>query len=83
MIAKPDNFDGAKFAQKYNLDPVHGFWVDAHGYLWCPSLPDLQASDLADCVFDPPGPPIPTLEERVEAAELMINLLLDTQQESA
>ena len=31
----------------------------------------------------PPVPPPPTVEERLEAAELMIDLLLDTQQESA
>lgn len=43
----------------------------------------LTYDDLIDCLADPPGPPLPTVEERLEAAELMIDLILDTQQESA
>lgn len=74
MIKVPDNFDGEKFASKYTPD----FYIDAHGHLICGTYPNLTLGDIADCVTALISPP--TLEERLEAAELMINLLLDTQQ---
>ena len=56
MITLPDNFDGAKFAQKYNLNPFTDFYSDGNGNLICPSLPDLTDADLLDCLTDPPSP---------------------------
>lgn len=52
----PSNFDGAKFGAKYFVDfnpdlPDIRFWVDANGYLVCPSL---ESADLSDCIIDPP-----------------------------
>jgi len=77
MVKPNGNFDGAKFARKYNLDPMSDFIIDASGYLQCPFLPELTAEDIADCVLDPPPS---SVDERLEAAELMIDLLLDTQE---
>lgn len=72
----PLYFDGAKFADKYQLDSMRDFCVDVLGVFVCPSLPDLTLEDLADCVSEP----LPSSDERLEAAELMIDLLLtDTQ----
>lgn len=53
---KPTNFDGAKFAAKYNLDPFRDFYDDGNGNIICPSLPNLSDADLLDCVTDPPSP---------------------------
>lgn len=53
MTNIPQNFDGGKFARKYNLD-VTDFRVLATGEILCPSLPNLTASDLLDCVADYP-----------------------------
>jgi hypothetical protein len=50
----PINFDGAKFAKKYNLGKAD-FWVDSYGDFRCPSLPDLKAKDLEDCILLPPS----------------------------
>ncbi len=50
MIPVPANFDGEKFMEKYGLSPTD-FKV-INGMLVCPSLPDLTAADLADCVVD-------------------------------
>lgn len=47
----PDNFNGAKFAQKYNLDPMKDFWSDGVNLI-CPSLPNLTDNDLLDCIGD-------------------------------
>lgn len=70
----PDNFDGEKFAAKYTPN----FFVDAAGNLVCAAYPHLTAGDIADCVVSGTHPA--TIEERLEAAELMIDLLLtDTQ----
>lgn len=76
MIKVSDNFDGEKFAAKYTPD----FFVDASGNLVCAAYPNLTTGDIADCVVDGIRPA--TIEERLEAAELMIDLLLDTQQEA-
>lgn len=50
----PNNFDGAKFALKYNLRERGDFHDDGHGYLICPTLPNLTNDDLLDCIIDPP-----------------------------
>lgn len=52
----PSNFDGLKFAKKYSLDPVKGFYIDNKGDFYCPSLPNITEADLLDCVSDPPKP---------------------------
>lgn len=49
----PANFDGAKFATKYNLDPFKDFYDNGKGEIVCPSLPDLVDADLLDCIADP------------------------------
>jgi len=54
MIKIPKNFDGAKFAKKFDLD-IDDFFAE-YGYLRCPSLPDLTADDLLDCLVTPPSP---------------------------
>lgn len=51
-VILPEKFDGKKFADKYNLDPFVDFRGDGNGNLICPSLPNLLASDLLDCVVD-------------------------------
>lgn len=55
-MIKPVNFDGAKFAAKYNLDPFKDFWDDGKGNIIYPSLPNLTNADLLDCIVDPPNP---------------------------
>jgi len=55
-IRIPPDFDGAKFAKKYSLDPLTDFYDDGHGNLACPSLPNLTETDLLDCIVDPPSP---------------------------
>jgi len=47
-ISIPADFDGAKFAEKFNTDD---FWIEG-GQLVCPGLPDLTEADIADCVVD-------------------------------
>ena len=46
----PNNFDGAKFAEKYNLEKSH-LWIDGNGEFQCPSIPKLKESDLSDCIL--------------------------------
>lgn len=53
-MIKPPNFDGAKFAAKYNLDPFKDFYDNGKGEIICPSLPNLVDADLLDCLPDPP-----------------------------
>ena len=43
-------FDGAKFAEKYNLGIDDYYIIDNH--LFCASIPNLQQADIADCVAD-------------------------------
>lgn len=78
MIRPPQNFSGAKFAEFYNL-PAGGvesaFWVDGNGYFHCPSLPDLTEADLSQFICDEPESL--TVEDRILAAETLINLILD------
>ena len=77
MIRPPVNFDAEKFRAFYNLplfDQGRTFWIDHDGFLQCPSLPDLTAEDLTSFVYDPPGP---VIEDRLQAAETLINLILD------
>ena len=71
MIKIPDNFDGEKFASKYTAD----FYVNANGHLICAAYPDLTLADIADCVVGATQPP--TLEERLEALELVADMLMD------
>jgi len=71
MIAIPNNFDGEKFANKYTPE----FYIDANGHLVCAAYPDLTLADIADCVVDATQPP--TLEERLEALELVTDMLMD------
>lgn len=71
MITIPENFDGERFASKYTTD----FYIDAHGHLICAAYPDLTLADIADCVTD--ATPPPTLEERLEALELVTDMLMD------
>lgn len=52
-MKKPPDFDGAKFAVKYNLDPFIDFYDNGKGEIICPSLPDLVDTDLLDCLADP------------------------------
>jgi len=54
MTKLPLNFDGAKFAAKYNLNPLQDFSSDGKENLICPSLPSLTDADLLDCIADPP-----------------------------
>lgn len=56
MPLKPEDFDGEKFAKKYNLDPFTDFRDDGKGNIICPSLPNLTDADLLDCIVDPPSP---------------------------
>lgn len=53
MLKIPANFDGAKFAAKYNLDPFKDFFDNGKGEIICPSLPNLVDADLLDCIADP------------------------------
>lgn len=50
MTTIPPNFDGAKFAAKYNLS-VFDFHIEGD-QLVCPSLPNLTGADLLDCIVD-------------------------------
>jgi len=54
MLKIPNNFDGAKFALKYNLRERGDFHDDGNGNLICPTLPNLKNDDLLDCIIDPP-----------------------------
>lgn len=72
--ALPEGFSFALLAQKYNLDPASDFIIDVEGFFLAGSIPDLSAGDLLE--FVPTEPPPATLQERVEAAETLINLIL-------
>lgn len=74
----PVNFSSDLFARKYGLDPMTDIAVGVNGEFIVPRLPNLTLEDLLDCVAIPPA----SADERLEAAELMIDLLLDTQQET-
>ena len=64
-ITIPPDFNGAKFAKKFDLNPDKDYVVQLGGILDCPSLPDLTEADLADCVGPSEMPP--TLDEFIEA----------------
>lgn len=51
-IPIPYNFDGSKFAKKYNLSTFE-FYSDGVNLI-CPSLDNLTSEDLVDCIADPP-----------------------------
>lgn len=77
MIRIPANFDVEKFRTFYNLPPFNqarAFWIDCDGFLQCPLLPNLTEDDLTQFILDPPGP---TVVDRIEATETLINLILD------
>lgn len=79
LLKVPSGFNGQLFAEKYKDISDLVFYVDANGLFQCPALPNLTATDLADCV-EVSEVLTATIEERLEAAELMIDLLLtDTQ----
>lgn len=65
MANIPVNFTGTKFMTKYNKT-IDDFWVDVRELI-CPSLPNLQDSDLLDCVIT--APPPPSLEDRLTGIE--------------
>lgn len=71
MLKKPINFDGAKFAKKYNLDPFKDFCDDGKGNIICPSLPNLTDADFLDCVVDPPLNHIP-FEKPILAPDFIV-----------
>ena len=45
----PKVFSGHAFIEKYNLKAAD-FWIMGENKLYCPSLPKLKKSDVADCV---------------------------------
>lgn len=49
MIKVGNNFDGAKFSEKFNIS-MDNFRINANGFLICPSLPHLTNEDISDCV---------------------------------
>jgi len=49
VIIVPENFNGEKFAVKFNLSPFD-FSVVGDGYLDCPKLPNIKFKDIEDCV---------------------------------
>lgn len=51
MAKIPNNFDGVKLREKYNLTE-HDFYA-VGDELICPSLPDLTDADLLDCIASP------------------------------
>lgn len=71
MIKIPQNFDGAKFAAKYSLDPFKDFYVN-RGDLICLSLPNLTEEDLLDCLVDPPSPFI-EFEKPISAPDFIVS----------
>lgn len=77
MIVAPADFDSKKFMTFYNLpgDPQAGaFWIDAQGFFQCPALPNLTQEELSQFTLeDKPA----TLEQRTEALELLIDILLE------
>lgn len=74
----PERFAPEKFIKKYGLN-AEDVTLIAPNYISFIGVTDVAESDLLDCIADPPPLPPPTVEERLEAAELMIDLLLDTQ----
>jgi len=71
-IKLPTDFDGAKFAEKHDLDPRAGFYVD-NGFLILPGMDELTANDLANCIIDEP-----TDTEKQKVAELAAGITLET-----
>lgn len=74
MPLKPHNFDGEKFAKKYNLDPFGDFYDDGKGNIICPSLPNLTDTDLLDCLLDPPRSVKTTAEEAIAEVKKTENM---------
>lgn len=70
MVTVPNNFNGAKFANKYNLK-WDGFWIDRTG-LHCPMLPNLTELDLSDCVCDTLIKPV-SVEEKISLLESRVS----------
>lgn len=59
----PLNFDGDKFAKKFNLS-ISDFRCDGE-YLICPSLDNLTSEDLLDCIAGP-------LQTRIDPSQQII-----------
>jgi hypothetical protein len=78
IVNIPVNFDENAFAKHYGLTPMLDMLNIGNGQMSIPRLPDLIDDDLLQFI----AMPEPTIVERLEAAELMIDLLLDTQQET-
>lgn len=76
VIVYPENFSALKFCAKYNI-PIERIICSWPNYLHYPIGLEITEADLLDCIADPPGPPLPTVAERLEAAELFLGLLLD------
>lgn len=64
-IVVPEQFNGEKFAKKFNLDPDTDFVLRPGRVLDCPPLPDLTPEDLSDCVGL--SEKKPTLDEFIDA----------------
>lgn len=64
------NFDGYKFAKKYNLT-IADFRDDGKGVIVCPSLPNLTDADLLDCTLDPPLNHIP-FDKPIKAPDFIV-----------
>lgn len=74
MLTKPADFDGEKFAKKYNLDPFKDFCDDGKGHIICPSLPNLTDADLLDCVtvWVWVSPPYQEFDKPIKAPDFLI-----------
>ena len=72
MPTKPADFDGEKFAKKYNLDPFKDFYDNGKGLIICPSLPNLTDADLLDCVTIWVSPPYQEFDKPIKAPDFLI-----------
>lgn len=70
-MIKPNNFDGRKFAEKYNLG-IDDFWDDGAGQIICPSMPSLTDDDLLDCVTVWVSPSYQEFDKPIKAPDFLI-----------
>ena len=78
VINIPLWFDLAGFCERFNIDQSQVVYIEPNR-IQLPVVWPQQEEDTLCKFFVPPS----TTEERLEAAELMVDLILDTQQESA
>jgi hypothetical protein len=71
----PPWFDLAGFCQQFNIDQSQVVFLEP-GRIQLPVVWPQTVEDTLCGFFDPPS----TTDERLEAAELMIDLILDTQE---